>query len=94
LGPMKRPEVSLANKKIGLQATMQWGIESYPYCWIWMVWGGIKQYPLWGAHRLVTIEPFSSPVISLTEAIENGTALIAQPGGIVSSWVEFTVTEI
>ncbi|MEY4624134.1 MAG: hypothetical protein RLZZ07_764, partial [Actinomycetota bacterium] len=49
---------------------------------------------LWGAHRLVTIEPFSSPVISLTEAIENGTALIAQPGGIVSSWVEFTVTEI
>ena len=59
-----------------------------------MVWGGIKQYPLWGAHRLVTIEPFSSPVISLIEAIENGTALIAQPGGIVSSWVEFTVTEI
>ena len=94
LGPMKRPEVSLANKELGLQATMQWGRESYPYCWIWMVWGGIKQYPLWGAHRLVTIEPFSSPVISLTEAIENGTALIVQPGGIVSSWVEFTVTEI
>jgi hypothetical protein len=94
LGPMTKSEVSLLNKRVGLEARMSWGKESYPYCWIWMVWGGIKQYPLWGAHRLVTIEPFSSPVISLTEAIANGTALVAKPRGIVSSWVELTVLEI
>lgn len=94
LGPMTHADVALANKNVGLEARMRWSKESFPYCWIWMVWGGIKQYPLWGAHRLVTIEPFSSPVISLTEAIANGTALVAKPGGIVSSWVEFTVKEI
>ena len=94
LGPMKNPDVSIINQKLGIRARMQWGKETYPYCWIWMVWGGIKQYPLWGAHRLVTIEPFSSPVIPLTEAISSGSALVAKPGGIVSSWVEFTVSEI
>lgn len=94
LGPIKNPDVSLINRKLGLKARMQWNKETYPYCWIWMVWGGIKQYPLWGAHRLVTIEPFSSPVIPLTEAIASGSALVAKPGGIVSSWVEFTVSEI
>lgn len=94
LGPMQKTEVSLLNKELGIKAQMRWSKESYPYCWIWMVWGGIKQYPLWGAHRLVTIEPFSSPVISLTDAIASGSALVAQPGGIVSSWVEFIVSEI
>lgn len=94
LGPMKNPDVTLANNAIGLKARMRWSGETYPYCWIWMVWGGIKQYPLWGAHRLVTIEPFSSPVIPLTDAIKSGKALVAKPGGIVSSWVEFSVSEI
>jgi hypothetical protein len=94
LGPMKNADVSLVNKEVGLAARMRWGKETYPYCWIWMVWGGIKQYPLWGAHRLVTIEPFSSPVIPLTEAIASGSALVAKPGGIVSSWVEFIVSEV
>ena len=94
VGPMKIADVALVNRELGLAARMRWSKETYPYCWIWMVWGGIKQYPLWGAHRLVTIEPFSSPVIPLTEAISSGRALVAKPGGIVSSWVEFTVSEI
>ena len=92
LGPMKRAKVSLSHKEVGVKATMTWSKETFPYCWIWMVWGGIKQYPLWGAHRLVTIEPFSSPVIPLTDAIANGTALVVAPRGKVTSWVEFTVT--
>lgn len=94
LGPMRNADVSLVNYEVGLRARMRWSADAYPYCWIWMVWGGIKQYPLWGAHRLVTIEPFSSPVISLTEAIASENALKAKPGGIVSSWVEFSVVEV
>lgn len=94
LGPMKNADVAIVNRDLGLQARMRWSSDTYPYCWIWMVWGGIKQYPLWGAHRLVTIEPFSSPVISLSEAINKGSALVANPGGIVSAWVELEVSKI
>lgn len=94
LGPMRTPDVALVNREIGMKARMRWGQETFPYCWIWMVWGGIKQYPLWGAHRLVTIEPFSSPVIPLTQAIETGSALQVKPAGIVSAWVEFSITQL
>lgn len=94
LGPMKRTQVAIRNSSVGLQATMNWGGETFPYCWIWMVWGGVKQYPLWGSHRLVTIEPFSSPIISLTEAIERNLALSLEPREIITAWVEMLVQEV
>lgn len=94
LGPMRTAKVGLRNAVVGLRADMSWGSDVFPYCWIWMVWGGIKQYPLWGSHRLITIEPFSSPTISLTDAIEKKLALELSAGAQLTAWVEFSIREL
>lgn len=91
LGPMKEAFVLFRNHALSTEIKMGWDVKTFPYCWLWMVLGGMKEWPLWGKERLITIEPFSSPVISLTDAIANRTAL--QLGAYESrqTWVSFTV---
>ena len=59
-----------------------------------MVFGGIPGWPLWGRERLVTIEPFSSPVISLTDAIAEGKTLRLDSQEKITSWVRFELVGI
>lgn len=94
LGKMKRASVGIRNNALGMEAEVTWDNATFPYCWIWMVWGGIKQYPLWGAHRIITIEPFSSPVISLKDAIDRKEIILIPPGNRVETWVEMRVKEL
>ncbi len=91
LGPMKKPSVTIRNRNLKIDVKMEWDNKTYPYCWIWMVWGGIKGWPLWGRDRLITVEPFSSPIISLDEAILQGLSLKIAPQGEVRSWVTFEI---
>ena len=91
LGPMKEASVIFRNHTLATDIRVLWEKKVFPYCWIWMVLGGIKEWPLWGRERLITIEPFSSPVISLTEAIEQGSALRLGAHESMNSWVSFEV---
>jgi galactose mutarotase-like enzyme len=91
LGPMTEPKVLLRNENLGIEVKVEWDKQTYPYCWIWMVWGGIKGWPLWGRDRLITIEPFSSIVQSLDEAIKDGSSLVVSGNGNVTSWVTFEI---
>ncbi|MDP1720854.1 MAG: DUF4432 family protein [Candidatus Nanopelagicaceae bacterium] len=91
LGPMKDALVLFRNHSLSADIKVGWNAKTFPYCWVWMVLGGIKDWPLWGKERLITIEPFSSPVISLTDAIANGTALKLGAYESMQTWVSFTV---
>lgn|GEM_PF-2530583 len=91
LGPLAETCVIFRNHSIFTDISVRWDKNTFPYCWIWMVLGGIKEWPLWGEERLITIEPFSSPVISLTEAIENGSALRLGAHQSMHAWVSFTI---
>jgi hypothetical protein len=91
LGPMKETSVLFRNHVLSTDIKVSWDAKTFPYCWVWMVLGGIKEWPLWGKERLITIEPFSSPVISLTDAIANGTALKLGAYESMQTWVSFTV---
>ena len=92
LGPMSNSAVTFRNKTLKTDITLEWDKKTFPYCWIWMVLGGIKAWPLWGKERLITIEPFSSPVITLTEAIEQDKALQLSGHQSIKSWVSFTLS--
>ena len=94
LGPMSKSSVTFRNKSLQTDITLEWDKKTFPYCWIWMVLGGIKTWPLWGKERLITIEPFSSPVISLTEAIEQDKALTLGAHQGIKSWVLFQLNDI
>lgn len=89
LGPMNEAAIIFRNHSLATDIKVVWDKKTFPYCWIWMVLGGIKEWPLWGRERLITIEPFSSPVISLTEAIEHGSALRLRPYESMRTWVSF-----
>jgi hypothetical protein len=91
LGPMTDASVIFRNHNLLTEIIVQWDKKSFPYCWMWMVLGGIKEWPLWGKERLITIEPFSSPVISLTDAIENGSALRLGAYENMNAWVSFSL---
>ncbi len=91
LGPMKETSVIFRNHSLTTDIKVRWERKTFPYCWIWMVLGGIKEWPLWGRERLITIEPFSSPVISLTDAIQNESALRLGAHKRMSSWVTFEI---
>ena len=47
-----------------------------PHVWCWSVNGGACAYPLFGAETLLTLEPFTSPFLSLAEAASSGQALL------------------
>jgi galactose mutarotase-like enzyme len=89
IGPMGDASVVLRNHNLKTDVRIAWDEKVFPYCWIWQVFGGIPQWPLWGRERLLTIEPFSSPVVSLTDAIADGTALHLDSKEKITTWVCF-----
>ena len=94
LGPMSKSSVTFRNKTLQTDITLDWDRKVFPYCWIWMVFGGVKTWPLWGKERLITLEPFSSPVIPLTEAIKQDKALILGAKESMNTWVSFKLDDI
>lgn len=89
LGPMDKSSITFRSKTLLTDITLDWDKKVFPYCWIWMVLGGVKTWPLWGKERLITIEPFSSPVMTLTEAIEQDKALRLSGHQSIQTWVSF-----
>ncbi len=54
----------------------------FRYIWYWQQLGNVAQgYPWWGRLHTTALEPWTSyPINGLAEAVENGTALVLQPG--------------
>jgi hypothetical protein len=61
----------------------------YQYIWYWQQLGDVaKGYPWWGRTHTQALEPWTSyPSDGLTKAIENGTALLLEPGEQIETWL-------
>lgn len=64
---------------------IQFPVETCPYLWLWMVYGGWRGY-----HHLI-VEPWTSYPNNLTEAFEHGTSHVLIPGESFSVEVSATV---
>ncbi|MCD9023629.1 aldose 1-epimerase [Cohnella silvisoli] len=63
------------NDLLGMGMKVQWDGEAFPYLWFWQEYGATKDYPWYGRHYNIGLEPFSSyPTFGLEEAIRNGSA--------------------
>lgn len=93
LGPMTNGEVRVIGTGSAPQVTVSWDADLLPYCWVWMVFRGHPDWPMWGRHRLITIEPFTSELVSLDEARETGQVVSIQPGGTATTTVSLDVQE-
>lgn len=93
VGPLSRAAVEVRTPGDTPNLTMTWDESSHPYCWIWEVLGGHDQWPLWGRHRLIAIEPFNVPLEPLHESITGSRATAIEPGATVSSRFVLTVND-
>ena len=91
VGPLAIGTAAIRNDELPLVIELDWDATVFPYCWTWMVLGGHPDWPLWGRHRLVTIEPFTSPLTSLTSAVENGQSLVVPANGTCTAFLQVRV---
>ena len=86
-------QIENSEKKIG--AKVSWDLELMPYLWYWQEYGSNSEYPWYGKHYNIGLEPFSSyPTSGLSEAIENGTALNFKSREKKKSKIEFEVINL
>lgn len=79
----------------GLAARVSWDRKNFPYLWFWQEFGGANEYPWFGKHFNIGLEPFSSyPTSGLAEAVSNGSALVFAPLEEKTSSLNFEVLEI
>lgn len=63
------------NEGLGAAIRVEWDAETMPYLWYWQEFGQTTEYPWFGRHYNIGLEPFSSyPTHGLSEAVRNGTA--------------------
>lgn len=78
-----------------LAMKVSWDLELMPYLWYWQEYGSSQDYPWFGKHYNIGLEPFSSfPTNGLAQAIENGTALTFHPREKKASVIEIEVMKI
>jgi galactose mutarotase-like enzyme len=64
------------NPAKGLGLRVEWDVTQMPYLWFWQEYGDNAEYPWYGRHYNIGLEPFSSyPTNGLAEAVANGSAL-------------------
>ena len=95
LHDFKEPRYVVRSPTIGLAAKVSWDRKNFPYLWFWQEFGGANEYPWFGKHFNIGLEPFSSyPTSGLAEAVSNGSALVFAPFEEKTSSLKFEVLEI
>ncbi len=83
---------SVTNQKTGVGFGLRFPKEVFKCLWYWHSFGGSFGYPFYGRTYNVGLEPFTSfSNQGLESAIDNGTALLVQPGQRVEASVKAVV---
>lgn len=70
----------LTNRRQRVGFGMAWDHRLFQCLWMWQVYGGHNDYPWYGRTYNCALEPFTSwPPTGVSNAIQNGTALIMKP---------------
>ena len=86
-------QINSPSKK--LAAKVSWDGKLLPYLWFWQEFGAANDYPWYGKHYNIGLEPFSSyPTNGLAEAIANGSALSFNSREKKTSLIEFEVVPL
>ncbi len=87
-GDMPEGWYAVTDQKRKLGIGVAYPTEPFKFLWYWQSLGGGYGYPWYGRTYNVGLEPFTSfPNQGLEAAMENGTALVMQPGEKVSAWL-------
>lgn len=88
LGPLSDGTIRLESPRLGREVTFRWPAADFPYAWCWFVYRGHPDWPLWGQHRLITIEPFTSELTPLNQLSATGRATVLHGNSSMRNSVE------
>ena len=95
LHDFKEAKYVVKSPTAGLAARVSWDRMNFPYLWFWQEFGGANEYPWFGKHFNIGLEPFSSyPTSGIAEAVSNSSALVFAPFEEKTSSLNFEVLEI
>lgn len=86
--------VRIVSPNEGLEVSLGWNAETFPYAWYWMEAGGRKGFPWYSDAYVLAIEPASSwPGRGIAQIREStGTQIAIDPGQRVNHTVELCVS--
>lgn len=64
---------------------MAWELETFPALWFWQVYGGAYGPPWYGRTFNIALEPFSTTQRTITEAIQDKSAHVLEPGARIAT---------
>ena len=77
-----------------LAAGLVWERSIFPFLWCWQLYGGRTGYPYYGRAYTLALEPFTSPILPLTQCIEEGQAPVLRGGHTLASRLEAGIFEV
>jgi hypothetical protein len=77
--------MTLTSPELGRRVSFTWPTTDFPFVWCWFVYGGHPDWPLWGQHRLLTIEPFSCGLTTLHKLVNTAEAASLSPFAVRST---------
>jgi len=84
---------ALTDEERQLGIGMSWDEKVFPYIWYWMVAGGVKDYPWYGATYNIALEPWSSIPSVFSEAQKQGTTLTLGGGKSITTAYKMVIYE-
>lgn len=78
---------NLYNSELSVGCALSWSHESFPYLWIWQENGATQQQPFFGKVKSMALEPQSSNVPILANAVKQNQAPSLQPEESRKSWM-------
>lgn len=77
------------NSQLGLGFQVEWDATIMPFLWYWQEFGAIKDYPWYGRHYNIGLEPFSSyPTHGIQQAVDTGSAGWIGPKETKAFWLQ------
>ena len=84
-------QYTISNPDIDLGVTVEYDPDQFPWLWYWGSFGGYEHSPFFGREYLLGLEPCTSPVDGLEDAIEQDATDEIAPGESAATTLSVTV---
>jgi len=85
---------ALRNPAQELAVGLVWDRQTFPYLWIWQVYGGAKDYPYYNRTYNLALEPFNCPFKPMPECIAEGLLPEITAGASLDTELECGIYEV
>lgn len=85
--------VGVSDRERGIGLGLAWEREVFPHLWMWLNYGGRRDYPWYGRTYSLGLEPISSLPFDIEDVVAAGTQLSLPPRGEISTRLCATVYE-